>query len=94
MAEWVRKRICVAGRVQGVGFRYFTKQKADGYGIVGFVRNVSNGGVEIDAAGSLEDMDSFLKAVQKGPSGSRVQKITTLALPLQNVSKSFDIQHF
>jgi acylphosphatase len=94
MADWMRKQIRVVGHVQGVGFRYFTKQQANHYGIVGSVRNLPNGDVEIDAAGPIEDLRLFVEGLQKGPSGARVQEIFEQVLPLQNLSEVFYIQHF
>jgi len=94
MTKWVRKQMRVVGRVQGVGFRYFTQRQAGRLGIVGYVRNLSNGDVEIDAAGSIEDMQIFQNLIQKGPTGARVQELMAQILPLQNLSESFDIRYF
>jgi acylphosphatase len=94
MTNWVRKQFRVVGRVQGVGFRYFTQRQATRLGMVGFVRNLSNGDVEIDVAGSVSDMQTFLVLIQKGPSGARVQEVTEQILPVQNLSESFEIRHF
>jgi acylphosphatase len=94
MTDWIRKHMRVVGRVQGVGFRYFTKRLADRLGIVGYVRNMSNGDVEMDVAGSILDMQTFQSLMQKGPTGSRVQELMEQTLPLQNLSDSFDIRYF
>lgn len=94
MTDWIRKYMRVVGRVQGVGFRYFTQRQAGRFGIVGYVRNLPNGDVEIEAAGSVQDMQTFQSLIQKGPSGSRVQEVIEQVLPLQEVSESFEIRHF
>jgi acylphosphatase len=57
----------VEGRVQGVGFRYFTQERAVFLGLTGWVRNRWNGTVELVAEGSREDLQILLKAVQRGP---------------------------
>jgi len=94
MTDWVRKYMRVTGRVQGVGFRYFTQQQAKRLGIVGYVRNLPNGDVEIDAAGAIEDMQTLQVRIQKGPSGAWVKEVIDQILPLQDISDSFEIRHF
>ncbi len=94
MTNQVRKYFRVVGRVQGVGFRYFTHRQATRLGLVGYVRNLPNGDVEIDVAGSVLDMQTFQVLIQKGPSGARVQEVTEQILPVKNLSESFEIRHF
>lgn len=57
-------KITAKGKVQGVGFRNFTKAYADSKGYKGSVQNLANGHVEIFV--SLEDLGDFLAALQKG----------------------------
>lgn len=66
----------VRGRVQGVGFRWFTSEAAGSLGLRGTVRNLADGGVEIflvDA--SAEDLDRLRAKVQQGPPMSSVTAI-------------------
>ncbi|EIJ82141.1 acylphosphatase [Bacillus methanolicus PB1] len=70
-------RIIVSGKVQGVGFRYFTQMKANTYGITGWVRNLPNGNVEIIAEGNKEDLVLFLNSIKDGNPFSRVSRIET-----------------
>lgn len=65
----------VTGRVQGVGFRYFTMQQARRLGLDGWVRNESDGSVRVVAEGSRESLDEFLVRLRNGPSGARVDGI-------------------
>ncbi|AIE59081.1 acylphosphatase [Bacillus methanolicus MGA3] len=65
-------RIIVSGKVQGVGFRYFTQMKANTYGITGWVRNQPNGNVEIIAEGNKDDLALFLASIKEGNPFSRV----------------------
>ncbi|MEM2121931.1 MAG: acylphosphatase [Candidatus Woesearchaeota archaeon] len=61
-------RIIIKGRVQGVGFRFFARQKAQLYGIKGFARNLSDGSLEIIAQSSDDKkLESFLKECKRGP---------------------------
>ncbi len=66
----------VSGRVQGVGFRYFTEREARRIGLQGWVRNLPDGRVETAAHGTPEQMEEFLRALQKGPPLSRVDAVT------------------
>ncbi|WP_058307640.1 acylphosphatase [Gracilibacillus massiliensis] len=63
-----RIHLVVSGRVQGVGFRSFTQQAAVENDIVGWVRNLNDGAVEVDAVGEDKKVDHFIKKVKKGPS--------------------------
>jgi len=69
------RRFLVAGKVQGVGFRWFTRRAAQDLGLGGRVRNLPDGRVEAEAAGSQEQLDAFRERLRQGPSGSRVTKI-------------------
>lgn len=59
----VCKRVYYTGRVQGVGFRYTTRNLAEGYAVTGYVRNLSNGQVELVAEGPAAQVEAFLAAV-------------------------------
>lgn len=61
--------IIVRGRVQGVGFRYFTKQRADAYNLIGFVRNLTDGNVEVVAKGPQKSLDNLIIDLKSGPPG-------------------------
>ncbi|WP_319202537.1 acylphosphatase [uncultured Ilyobacter sp.] len=65
----------VKGRVQGVGFRFFTYHIANEYKIKGWVKNLWNGNVEIVAQGEPKYMDVFKKLIEEGPPSSRVKSI-------------------
>ena len=66
--------IIVEGKVQGVGFRYFTKQRADRLKILGKVQNKYDGSVEIFAFGEKEKIAIFLQSIARGPSYSFVRR--------------------
>lgn len=65
----------VHGRVQGVGYRYNTQQIAQNLGVTGFVRNLSDGTVEIVAEGSDEQLNALIDWAHRGPSGARVTQV-------------------
>ena len=68
----------IRGRVQGVGFRWFVVEAANDLKLAGWVRNKSNGNVEIAASGPAEDLTRFQAAVKSGPRGARVESVTLL----------------
>ena len=55
------KKIIFTGRVQGVGFRYTVKQLALGFDIIGWVKNLKDGTVELQLMGEDEEVDEFLE---------------------------------
>lgn len=72
----VQKHFLVTGRVQGVGFRVFTLQKAIQNGIQGCVRNLQDGRVEILAFGPEGALHRFSRELQKGPQRSIVEDLS------------------
>ncbi|MCW0183450.1 MAG: acylphosphatase, partial [Zavarzinia sp.] len=68
-----------SGRVQGVGFRHFTRDAAAALGIDGWVRNRMDGRVEALARGSDEALKAFRAACRQGPPASRVDDIAEQA---------------
>lgn len=62
----------VRGRVQGVGFRWFTQRTGRRLGVGGHVRNLPDGGVEVHARGPAALLAELEAALRSGPPGSRV----------------------
>ncbi len=84
-------RFRIHGRVQGVGFRFFTKREAERLGVVGWVRNRADGTVEAVAIGSTGQIDSFEEAVRRGPAMSRVGSVERSELIDAEAADAFDI---
>lgn len=72
-----RKKVkaLVSGKVQGVGFRMSTRTKAEQLGVCGTVRNLSNGDVEIIAAGKTKAVNALLDWAKSGPSLAVVDEL-------------------
>ena len=66
----------VSGRVQGVGFRWATLERARSRGVAGWVRNRPEGGVEAVFEGPTDAVDALVAWVRRGPSGARVDDVT------------------
>jgi len=62
----------VSGRVQGVFYRAFTKERASALGIKGWVRNIPGGGVEAVLEGERQKVGEMLKLMKVGPAGAMV----------------------
>jgi acylphosphatase len=69
-------RAVITGRVQGVCFRAFTREKALELGVRGYVRNMPDGSVELVASGDTAAVDALLGWVSQGPPGSRVRDVS------------------
>ena len=74
-------RFVVSGRVQGVGFRYFTQDTARREGLTGIVRNLPDGRVEALAEGDADSLQRFEAALRQGPSRARVDRIEIDSIP-------------
>jgi acylphosphatase len=70
-----RVRILIEGKLQGANFRYHTQQEAQKLGLAGFVRNLSDGRIEIDAQGGDESVDKMLAWCQEGPQSAQLKSI-------------------
>ena len=71
----VARRFVVSGRVQGVGFRYFTQDTARREGVTGWVRNLPDGRVEALAEGDADAVMRLERALRIGPRGARVDRV-------------------
>ena len=81
----------VSGRVQGVGYRYSTREKAIALGIVGWVRNLPDGRVEAMILGEAMPTDSMMKWFYSGPPAAEVTAVETEQQSLQSF-ESFEIR--
>jgi len=73
----IARRAVVAGRVQGVGFRFFAERAARQAGVAGWVRNLPDGTVETVAEGEEDAVSKYLDLLRAGP---RVGKVASLAV--------------
>jgi acylphosphatase len=78
--------ITVKGRVQGVGFRYNVRRQALSLGLDGFVRNMPDGSVYIEAEGYPTELDEFVEWLRVGSSGSRVIDVIVTVSNLEGLT--------
>ncbi len=73
----------IYGRVQNVGFRYYTQKKAQDLNIRGYVQNMPDGSVYAEAEGEPEKVDRFIDFCRKGPGWARVDKVNVQQAPVK-----------
>ena len=71
----MKKHIFVSGRVQGVGFRHFTRKNAESLSVKGWVKNLPDGRVEAVIEGDEADVDELINRCQEGPAAAYVKEI-------------------
>ncbi len=84
--------LIVSGRVQGVGFRWFTEREALKRNIRGYVRNLDDGRVEILAQADASELAEFIDAIRRGPPGSRVERVDSSSVEVDSARSSFRIK--
>lgn len=71
----IRKHLKITGRVQGVGYRYFTRKNAEELNVNGWVKNMPDGSVETMLSGHPKDVEELIERLWKGPYTARVKNI-------------------
>jgi acylphosphatase len=89
----MQRYILISGKVQGVGFRHFTRQNATRLGVRGYAKNLPNGKVEVVAEGDKATLDEFVKILWKGPPASRVEDVKVEARPHSGEYTSFGVKY-
>lgn len=77
-----RVRAVVSGDVQGVGFRYSTRERARELGVAGWVRNLPDGSVEAEVEGEAGAVERMLAWLGRGPSDARVASVVVTETPV------------
>ncbi|WP_020675388.1 acylphosphatase [Geopsychrobacter electrodiphilus] len=86
------RRLLISGRVQGVSFRYYTRQAARKNGVTGWVRNLPDGRVEALIEGEQQAVEATLVWCQQGPELSQVDGLEIEELTYSGVFESFTIR--
>ena len=85
-------RLYIDGTVQGVFFRGFVKENAERYNVKGFIRNLSDGRIEVFLEGNSEEVNKMIELCQKGPRHSIIKKVEIKPERFQGI-KNFKILH-
>ncbi len=86
------RHIFFEGRVQGVGFRWAVKNIARGYDVTGWVKNLLDGRVEIQAAGETDEVDAFIEAIEESDLKSHIKKVDVSVIPVPTDFRGFEIR--
>jgi len=82
----------IYGKVQGIGFRWFVKERAASRRISGWVRNAADGAVEGEAQGAVPDIDVFLKDIKTGHPLASVSEIDSQEMLDVDGGEAFKIE--
>ncbi len=85
------RQVFYEGRVQAVGFRITCKMIARGYEVVGWVRNLEDGRVELQCSGETEEVEGFLEAIAESQLKSHIRSVTALPIPPLIGARGFEI---
>jgi len=87
----IGRQIFYEGRVQGVGFRFTCKQIARGYEVVGWVRNLPDGRVELQCSGDRDEVEAFLEGIAESELKSHIKGVTAIPIPPLAGVRGFEI---
>jgi acylphosphatase len=88
----IRWTVVFSGHVQGVGFRYTTRNVARGFAVTGYVRNTRDERVELVAEGAAEELKRFVQGVQD-EMGGNVQDQRVITGPATGEFAGFEVRH-
>jgi len=88
----IAKRVIFEGRVQGVGFRYTTKDLARGFDVCGWVKNLPEGTVELQVMGEESEVEDFIKEIaEESNVAHHIKSLMAEKIPLLEGVKGFSI---
>jgi acylphosphatase len=87
------KRVIFEGRVQGVGFRYTVMELARGFDVCGWVKNLPDGSVELQAMGEAGELEAFIREiVEESPVARGIKACHSKTIPLLDQCQGFRIE--
>lgn len=89
-----RAHVLIDGRVQGVGFRHFTKVNAEEVGVFGWVKNLPDGRVEAVFEGPVDHIREMVSRCEQGPGASRVDNVDVTLEEATNEFDSFEVRYY
>jgi len=89
----IARQVIFEGRVQGVGFRYTVKDLARGFDVCGFVKNLDDGSVELQAMGEADELDAFLhEIIDESAMARNIRSHRVAKIPLLKNCRGFRIE--
>jgi len=89
----IGRQVFYEGRVHGVGFRYTTRTIAKGFDVIGWVKNLPDGRVEMQICGAPDEVRDFLDAVRDSELNSHIKMVHENAIPPLLDVKGFEIRY-
>lgn len=86
-------QVLYEGNVQGVGFRYTVRQIAKGFDVIGWVKNLHDGRVELQASGEEAEVRAFLDAILQSELRAHIRNQEESLLSAPPVTRGFEIRH-
>jgi acylphosphatase len=88
------RQVFYKGKVQGVGFRYAVKRIAGGFEVVGWVKNLPDGRVELQVMShDAEELEAFLEEIENSSLGGNIKNVESHDIPDLTGVRSFSIVH-
>jgi len=88
----IARHVFYEGRVQGVGFRYTVRYIAKGYNVIGWVRNLPDGRVELLAGGEPEEITGFLEAIAESELAGFIKGVQAATVPADALAGAHGFQ--
>lgn len=92
MSGLLRRHVYISGRVQGVGFRWYTRAQARALDLVGWVRNLPDGSVEAVFQGERESVEAMTEWCSSGSPSSHVKSVSVSDEPVVNRETDFEFR--
>jgi acylphosphatase len=86
------KQVFYEGHVQGVGFRWTVKHIAKGFDVTGWVRNLADGRVELQASGEEAELSTFLEAIAQSELRAHIKQQSEYPLDEPPATRGFEIR--
>ena len=93
MAGRIARKVFISGEVQGVGYRFFAQRAAARHQVVGYVKNLDDGRVEVLVEGAAQQVEEFKHELATGPRFSAVNHVEEINLDPTGLYSSFRIEH-
>ena len=88
----IGRHVFYEGRVQGIGFRYSVRSVAKGFEVIGWVKNLTDGRVELQVFGDPDEVRAFLTEIREGELNSHIRTVQELEIPPSLDVKGFEIR--
>lgn len=89
----IARQVLFEGNVQGVGFRWSVKQIAKGFDVTGWVRNLTDGRVELRVSGAEAEVREFIEAIGQSELRAHIRNQNESSLAQAPATRGFEIRH-